>query len=361
MCSIEKNCLFSLVFSDFKPLGYNYSMNATDIFRKSHLALNLTPFTIRELFNIPTTPCDVYIFKDGKFQHSLYRGTYVANDTLKEMIEDGHTIVFASHAQRVELKELQQEILRQTTRSFSMGDSYQNCKDQLNLITINMRYLFEDPTDDNTINLQYQSLKVLANYLIQNPKKHEALYRYFSSQGHHYIFAQPMLSSIFLVGILKTSQLYNNKDIENFFITSYFKDIGMSAIPIEKYDKQNLSEMDKTLLAKHPVISSRILQGRIQLSPAHMKVIENHHTFSILDKYDTEGQYSKNLTVVGFETIMVNICDIVAAMISPRPYREALTIFDALEKVRTHIGKDYPHEFKIIINYFRNFFTTSVK
>lgn len=337
------------------------NMNAQEIFRKSHLALNLTPFTIRELFNIPTTPCDVYIFEDGKFQHCLYRGTYVANDTLKEMIKNGHTIVFASHAQREELKELQQDSLRQITRSFSMGDSYQNCRSQLNLITINLRYLFEDPTDDNALNLQYQSLKVLAAYLIKNPKMHEALYRYFAAQGHHYIFGQPLLSSIFLVGILKSSQLYNDKDIENFFITSYFKDIGMSAIPIEKYDKQNLSEMDKVLLAKHPVISSRILQGRIQLSPAHMKVIENHHTFSILDKYDDESQAMKKLTVTGFETIMVNICDIVAAMISPRPYREALSIFDALEKVRSHIGKEYPHEFKIIINYFKNFFTTSVK
>ncbi|MFG1491984.1 HD-GYP domain-containing protein [Halobacteriovorax sp. ZH4_bin.1] len=336
-------------------------MKAEDIFRKSHLALNLTPFTIRELFNIPTTPCDVYIFEDGKFKHNLYRGTYVSNDTLKEMIEKGHTIVFATTEQRQELKELQQDCLRQVTRSFSMGDTYQNCKNQLNLITINLRYLFEDPTDDNALNLQYQSLKVLASFLIKNPKMHEALYRYFAAQGHHYIFAQPLLSSIFLVGILKTSQLYNDKDIENFFITSYFKDIGMSAIPIDKYDKENLSEMDKVLLAKHPIISARILQGRIQLSPAHMKVIENHHTFSILDKYDSDNQYLKNLTVTGFETIMVNICDIVAAMISPRPYREALTIFDALEKVRSHIGKDYPHEFKIIINYFRNFFTTSVK
>ena len=104
-CSIAKYCLFSLVVIDFNDLGYNIYMNAQEIFRKSHLALNLSPFTIRELFNIPTTPCDVYIFEDGKFQHCLYRGTYVSNDTLKDMIEAGHTTVFAVHAQREELKE----------------------------------------------------------------------------------------------------------------------------------------------------------------------------------------------------------------------------------------------------------------
>lgn len=336
-------------------------MNAKELFKQSHLALTLIPFTIRELFYLSSSPCDIYIFENNSFKPLLRAGAYLDNATLKEIISSGHTKVFTKESQRGKLIEIQQNNLRTVTRSFSMGNPHDNCRRQLSLIALNLRYLFEDPTNDETLNLQYQSLKILFQYLFNNPKKHEAIYKDFIRQGHHYIFTQPFISSLFLLGILKSSHLYSEKDIETLFITSYFKDIGMSAIPVEKYDIEELNEHDKSVLAKHADLSVQILQGRLPISPNHFKVIEAHHSFSLLRTQMDQATQKNDLMVSGFETMMVNICDIVAAMISPRPYREATSLFQALDLVKIMMANQYPQEFKLIVNHFRSFFSNSVR
>lgn len=146
---------------------------------------------------------------------------------------------------RLLLKIAQQENLTSVTRSLSIGDPLEKARLQTNLLTLNMGYLYEDPTDDNNLNLQVQSAKNLAVFLFNKPQIHEALYKEFIKQGHHYIFAQPFLSTLFLLGVMKNSRLYIDKDIELFFLTSYFKDIGMSAVPVEKYNDDHLTDEDK--------------------------------------------------------------------------------------------------------------------
>lgn len=336
-------------------------MNAHDLFKQSHLALTLVPFTIRELFFLQSCPCDIYTFENGIFTEILRKGAYLEAKTLKELIQKGHTKVFTHESQRGNLIEIQQNNLRQVTRSFSMGNPIDNCKRQLNLLSINLRYLFEDPTNDETLNLQYQSLKILFTFLFENPRKHEQIYHEFIRQGHHYIFTQPFISSLFLLGILKQSHAYSEKDIEQLFLTSYFKDVGMSAIPVEKYDLEELTEHDKYILAQHAKLSVQILQGRLQIPPSHFHIIESHHSFSSLRLGMENPPKENDLLVSGFETMMVNICDIVAAAISPRPYREPDTLFHALDLVKILMSSQYPDEFKLIVTYFRNFFSNTVK
>lgn len=332
-----------------------------DIFRTSHLAMELIAVTIRELFYLQSSPVDIYVFRDSEFHRLIRKGAYIDVKFIKKIIEDGHNNIFVRSKYRHLLVEAQQENLRTLARSFSMGDSYENAKKLLNLVSLNLRYLFEDPTNDETLNLQYQSLKILFNFLFRYTKKHEDIYKYFVNQGHHYIFAQPFLSSLFLIGILKTAHIYSQKDIENLFITSYFKDIGMCAIPVEKFDEENLSDNDKEILSKHPINSVIILKGRLPLPPNFFEVIESHHGFSLLKReLGTEPNFKDNLQITGIETILVNITDIIAAMISTRPYREAESLYDALKLVSEMISPQYPTEFKLIVGYFRNFFTIDV-
>lgn len=337
------------------------TMAAKDIFNQSHLALSLMPLTIRELINLQTSPCDIYAFEKGHFTLVFRKGSYIDAQSLKNVIAQGHITVFSKEEARKDIIELQQHNLRAVTRSFSMGNSLENCKKQLSLLTLNMRYLFEDPTNDETLNLQYQSLKILFKYLYDNPKKHEQIYLDFIKQGHHYIFTQPLVSSIFLLGILKLSHIYNEKDVESLFIASYFKDIGMSSIPVEKFDVEELTENDKKILTLHPDTSVKILQGRLPLSPSHFKIIEAHHSFSTLrTEMVNPPQSTNDLTISGIETMLVNITDIVAAVISPRPYRASLSLFHALDLVKILMSSQHPTEFKMIVNYFRNFFTNTV-
>ncbi len=336
-------------------------MKTLDILKQSHLSLHLSPITIRELIGLGHCPADIFIFENEQYILSIKKGAYLDTKILREHIQKGHSSVFVRESGRDSIISAQQENLRVITRSFSMGDSKDNAIKQLNLLTINLRYLFEDPTNDETLNLQHQSLKILFNYLFKNSKHHEEIFHHYIKQGHHYIFAQPVLSSIFLIGILKTAHVYSQKDIENLFIASYFKDIGMCAIPLEKYDQDELSIKDKQILSKHSETSVRILKGRLPLTPNYFEVIKYHHSFSLLKRdLGTELSFNDNMRIIGFETVMVNICDIIAAMISPRPYREAESLYDSLKLVREIISPEYPNEFKLIVNYFRNFFTVAI-
>jgi hypothetical protein len=266
--------------------------------------------------------------------------------------------LFVMEEDRNLLRLAQQENLINVTRSLSIGDPLEKARLQTNLLALNLVYLYEDPTDDNLLNLQVQSAKNLATFLFNKPHIHEALYREFIKQGHHYIFAQPFVSTLFLIGVLKNSRLYIDKDIELFFLTSYLKDIGMSAIPVEKYNNENLSDDDKKLLASHPQLSVNILKGRVPLPPNHLKIIENHHIYSTLtNQYNLSSKDDPN-NVFGFETMMISVMDTVAAMTTDRPFRRAESLFKSLDLIRLLIGEQYPQEFKLIVFYFKNFFKT---
>lgn len=332
--------------------------NPFDILEQNALNFKLTPISFREIFFIAEAPCDIYAQVDGLLKVVLYKKAEITAPLLKELLQKKLANLFVVEEDRNYLRLAQQENLINVTRSLSIGDPLEKARLQTNLLTLNLGYLYEDPTDDYVLNLQVQSAKNLATFLFNKPHIHEALYKEFIKQGHHYIFAQPFLSTLFLLGVMKNSRLYIDKDIELFFLTSYFKDIGMSAIPVEKYNDENLSDDDKTLLASHPQLSVNILRSRVPLPPNHLKIIENHHIYSTLTKQYNLSSKDDPSNIFGFETMMISVMDTVAAMITDRPFRRAESLFKSLDLIRLLIGEQYPQEFKLIVLYFRNFFKT---
>jgi hypothetical protein len=331
--------------------------NPFDILEQNSLTFKLTPIAFREIFFISESPCDVFAQVDGLFKIVLHKKAELSNTSLKDLLSRKLTNLFVMEDDRLLLRMAQQENLRNVTRSLSIGNSLEKARLQTNLLTLNLGYLYEDPTNDNLLNLQVQSAKNLATFLYNKPQIHEALYKEFIKQGHHYIFAQPFLSTLFLLGVMKNSRLYIDKDIELFFLTSYLKDIGMSAIPVDKYNQVSLDDEDKLLLASHPQLSVNILKGRVPLPPNHLKIIENHHIYSTLTNQLNLADRNDSNTVFGFETMMISVMDTVAAMITDRPFRKADSLFKSLDIIRLQIGDKYPQEFKLIVVYFKNFFT----
>lgn len=320
------------------------------------LGLKLTPISIRELFFITETPCRVYGIVDGLFQPIIQESAPVNNNTIRDLLKDGQYYLFVYRTDREKLIEYQQNNLRNVTRSLSVGDPVEKSVKQMNLLTINMGYLYADPTNDELMDLQFQSARNLATFLMDKPQLHEQIFQEYLKLKHHFILAQPMLSSLFLLGILKNSSLYNNTDVLNLFLTSYFKDIGMSSIPTEKYDQEELNDEEKVLLANHAKHSVEILQGRAPLGPSYLKIIENHHSFSLLTQNLELNLETDNKVLAGFETMLVTVMDVISAMISGRPFRKASSLYEALDLIKLLIADQYPQEFKLIVNYFRNFF-----
>lgn len=330
--------------------------NPFSLIQQNALNFQLFPVAFREIFFITEAPCDIYGHEEGLLKIVLYKNSEINSTILKELLHKNIANLFVLDQDRESLKKAQQENLITITRSLSIGNPLEKARLQTNLLTLNLGYLYEDPTDDTVLNLQIQSARNLATFLFNKPQIHEELYREFVKQGHHYIFAQPFISTLFLVGVLKNSRLYVDRDIELFFITSYLKDIGMSAIPVEKYNQKELDEDDKKLLASHPELSVNILKGRVPLLPNHLKIIENHHIYSTLTQ--KVNLYSRNdpNNVFGFETLMISVMDTIAAMTTPRPFRKEESLFRSLELIRHLIAEEYPQEFKLIVFYFKNFF-----
>lgn len=335
--------------------------NPFSVLEQNSLNFKLTSIAFREIFFIAEVPCDIYAQVDGLFKVILHRKAEINNQLLKEILNRKISNLFVMDDDRQNLREAQQDNLRKVTRSLSIGDPLQKARLQANLLTLNLGYLYEDPTNDELLALQVQSAKNLAIFLYNKPQIHEELYNEFIKQGHHYIYAQPFLSTLFLLGVMKNSRMYSDKDIEIFFLTSYLKDIGMSAIPVEKYNEENLSDEDKHLLASHPQLSVNILKGRVPLPPNHIKIIENHHIYSTLTRrYQLAAKDDPN-SIFGFETMMISVMDTVAAMITDRPFRKRESLFKSLDIIRLLISEQYPQEFKLIVMYFKHFFRNTIE
>lgn len=325
----------------------------------NRLPYQVVPISIRELLFISTAPCDIYGLQNGLYFRSLRKGVFTDKNLLRDLISKGQIHLFVRREDRHLIIDTVQKNLLQVTRSLSLGSPLEKGKAQMNLLTINMSYLYSNPTSDSILKLQHQCAKNLAYFLLNNTDLLEPLLKVYIKQKHHFVFAQPLIASIFLLGLMKYSQLYSDQEIENLFITSYFKDIGMSSIPAEKYDQEELSDNEREILSAHAQRSVQILKGRLPLSPNHLSIIENHHTFSLLSnqlQLNLKDKQKEGLLIAGFETMLVTVMDVIAAMITGRPFRKPTKIFESLDLVRILIADQYPQEFRLIVSYFKNFY-----
>ena len=332
--------------------------SAYSLILKDHLHFKLTPISVRELLFIQDAPCEILGIENGLFKPILHKNSFINKQIIKDLIEKGQIHLFVAHQDRRKMIEYIQNSMTQVTRTLSQGQPLEKGKTLLNLMTLHLGFLYRWPTDDDLLKTQHQVVKNCAYFLLSRPEIHEALYHSYIAQKHHYVYAQPIISSLFLLGFLKYSHLYSDKEIEDLFVTSYFKDIGMAIIPVEKYDLNRLNDRDRELMAMHPQHSVEMLRGRLLLSPNHLQIIENHHSFSLLkDDFSTEIIGPKNQQVLaGFETMIVTLMDIMAAMLAGRPFRKASNLFESLDMVKMLIGNQYQQEFRMVVSYFKLLF-----
>ena len=320
----------------------------------------MVPLALRELFNIEYVPCDIYTLKKGLFELILKKESPVDKKLLAQILNNSSGSLYTLRVEHQKIIKKQQELLRIATRSLSMGNTIENTKKQMSFLTLNMYYLYLDALDNETLNLQLQSAQALAKLLVAMMHIHKELYDDYIRQKHHYILAQPVLSSLFLLGLLKNSKTYIDQDVEAFFLASLLKDVGMSFIPTDKFEKNNLTDSDKKQFLRHPQISLKILTGRTPLRPHHLKIIEHHHAFSDLrSELSPELQIRlnpSNNVMLGFETLTTIIMDIIAAMLSDRPYRGACTLLESLEFVKKIMFDQFPTEFKLIVQFFKKYY-----
>jgi hypothetical protein len=322
------------------------------------LGLKLRSVLVGELFLAKKLRSSVYVFKDGIFLPILQENTVPSKEHITGLISSRHKEVYVHQDDFHDIKDNLKNALVKITRSLSVGDPLVNGTKELKLLSLNLNGLYQNPHNDQLLMLQFQSSQNLSKFLIEN-KKHQS--QYFQSllkENFHFTLVQPMLSSLLLLSFLQSIHLFHEKEIENLFLASYLKDLGISMIPEDKYDIKNLSGKNQELFANHAVFSFDLLDGRIPLSKNYLHIIKNHHFLNdklkgMINKrpYESEEQM-----LMGIESTLVGVFDILVAMTSERPYRKPLSFYQALEVIKKMMADDYPQEFKALVIFLKQFF-----
>ncbi len=127
------------------------------------------------------------------------------------------------------------------------------------------------------------------------------------------------------------------RDIEQIRVAGLLHDVGTLAIPSDLLDKTGeMNVLEKEAIKEHVVIGAQMLKPIRALKDICV-ILENHH-----ERFDGTG-YPKGLKgeEIPLASRIVAIVDSFHAMISARPYRQAMTIDDAIIVLRKESGKQF--------------------
>lgn len=323
------------------------------------LALKLRPILVGELYLSKKLSHPVYIFKNGVFLPVIGENSVPTKDQINNLIKNSHREVYVYREDVDAIKKNLESALVKVTRSLSVGDPLENGTKDIKLLSLNLGGLYQNPHNDELLMLQFQSSQNLSKFLLENKKYLPYYFQNLMRENFHFTLSQPMLSSVLLLAFLQAIHLFHDKEIENLFLTSYLKDIGIAMIPDEKYDLKTLSPQEQELFANHADFSFDLLEGRVPLSKNYLNIVKHHHFLNermkeILTKDKMRGKDSE--MIMGIESTLVAVFDILVAMTSERPYRKGHSLYQALEVIKKMMADDYPQEFKALVIFLKQFF-----
>ena len=336
------------------------SLTAINSYTAHHsLGLKLKSILVGELYLARKLHHPVYVYKDGIFSPVIPSGVVPSKEQINSLIKNQHREVFVWRQDQEEIKQNLETALVKITRSLSVGDPLENGPKDLKLLSLNLSNLYQNPHSDDLLMLQFQSSQNLSKFLLENKRHQPALFQNLMKENFHFTMTQPMLSSMLLLSFLQATHLFHEKEIENLFLASYLKDIGLSMIPEAKYDIKSLTPRDKELFSDHSDFSFSLLEGRIPLSKNYLTIIRHHHFLNDKMKglVSRDGQSEmEGEMLMGIESTLVAVFDILVAMTNERPYRKSLSLYQALELIKKLMADDYPQEFKALVVFLKQFF-----
>jgi len=140
-----------------------------------------------------------------------------------------------------------------------------------------------------------------------------------------------------LVRALGEELRLNKKDIDSLKYASMLHDAGKVNIPTEILTKASgLTGEEYDIIKRHPVKSAEIIKHLQILKPV-VPIILHHH-----EKYDGTGYPSKlkkNKIPIGAR--LMSVADAFDAMVYGRPYKERVSVDDALEEIKKYSGTQF--------------------
>lgn len=325
------------------------------------VGLNLVPVTIQQLLVIERTIGQIFINSKGTYKSIFDAHSVIKPIEIEQQYKNGITHFFTTEDDFNQIKNIMFQRLQDATRKLSVGDALESGVHYLLILLQNMSLLYEDYQNQKLLSLIFQTSPSFTIYLNANKKIIRELYKAVSADRTHYLFKQPVLSSLFLTGFITQHNVFSEREVQDLFIISLVKDLGMCFLPREAWDKSNLDSYQQEALNKHTQNSVQLLKDRIPIHQSGLHIIEHHHYHNDTVRTFLKDQKIEqdNTLIHGIETTIIAMSDLIAAMHSPRPYRKPYQL-DLIKKI-THLilKENYVEEDKILIKFIDQFFNRS--
>jgi signal transduction histidine kinase len=214
----------------------------------------------------------------------------------------------------------------------------------LGVLAVNNR-IDGKPLDDDDRLLLESMAPILANLII----RHQA----WQESARHFRDIRHTLRSITSVGALRQESLRETcqeiclatarqinmaeEDLEHLAFALQFYDVGLRFVPYQLLEKRSaLTDQERLVVQKHVGKCLKVLEPLAPDSKVRQLILHHH------ENVDGTG-YPVGLAgeAIPLGSRLIRLSDTLAALLSPRPWRPAFTLDEALVEIRQRIGRDY--------------------
>ncbi|MDH4467113.1 MAG: hypothetical protein QE271_03575 [Bacteriovoracaceae bacterium] len=325
----------------------------------NQLGLTLSPVSFQQLTLLAKCLSDVYTHHEGTFVKVFEGDQKINPKVLSAWRQKGIYQFFVAKDDQKKIYEMAYKNFQEVTRQLSIGQPLEKGTIFLTQLGDLLNMLYDDYQNEELLRLIFHTSQSFYYYLEQNSNLIRLHYGTVARLPISFYFKQPILSSLFMIGFLLEYQIAGSRENVDLFSVSLLKDVGMSLVPRDSWNKKVLDQTDRLCLDKHSNHSVMLLREHLPLNKSQLHIIEHHHFQNELVRKiinDDKSINSSQDVIQGFETMIVAISDLVAAMTSERPYRPKYPSEVVQNVIKSLTQINYPTETKMLINFFRNFY-----
>lgn len=195
--------------------------------------------------------------------------------------------------------------------------------------------IFQKPQSHENVRRSVSFVKNSIDYLSQNKSNFFQLMELATRNFSEYTHAIQV--SAYAVTLAKQVGYKNFNDLSAVGVGSILHDIGKSKIPLKLLNKpEHLNDEERREINRHPQFGYEIVHKQRTIPELAETIILQHH-----ERPNGRGYpYALSEEIFIFSKI-VAISDCFDGLTSDRPYKKALSSFDAIEYMRTTLKEEY--------------------
>jgi putative nucleotidyltransferase with HDIG domain len=200
----------------------------------------------------------------------------------------------------------------------------------LNMTEQNMTEVFSKvPVNDETA---LKTKKVVNSYIRLLIEKPSTLAMILKLVSHgDYLYYHSIAVSIFSLFIARASGQFNQRSLETVGMGGFFHDIGCVHFPEGIYeDKPDLSDAEKQIIHAHPKVGLKMIEEAKNIPDEVRYIVYQHHEGPGATGYPNGIRGP----VIYYPAKIVAIADAFSSLISQRPFREAMSVVQAIEVLK---------------------------